>query len=91
METEQDRVSRILQQQLQLALQRRKRASIVLAEICNDPVGLPSTDGAERFAERFQDASKELSAALEALTLAVKRRTDYLLTKITPDDLKFTL
>jgi hypothetical protein len=83
METQHDRVSRILQQQLQIALQRRKRASIVFSEICNDPEGLPSTDGAQR----IQNASRELSAALEALTLAVKRRTDYLLTKIPPDDL----
>lgn len=85
METEQDRVSRILKQQLQLALQRRKRASIMLAKIWDDSAGLPSTDGVER----IQNASKDLSAALEALTLAVKRRTDYLLTKVPPADLKF--
>ncbi len=84
METEHDQVSRILKQQLQLALQRRKQASIVLGKIWDDPAGL-STDSAER----IQNASRELSAALEALTLAVKRRTDYLLTKIPPDDLKF--
>lgn len=84
METEQDRVSRILQQQLQLALQRRKRASIVLAEVCDDHEGMPSADGTER----IRNASRELSAALEALTLAVKRCTDYLLTKVPPDDLK---
>lgn len=84
METERDRVSLILKQQLQLALQRRKQASIVLAKIWDDSAGLPSTEGAER----IQNASKELSAAIEALTLAVRRRTDYLLTKIPPDDLK---
>jgi hypothetical protein len=84
METEHDRVSRILKQQIQLALQRRKLASIVLAKIWDGSAGLPSTDDAER----IQSASRELSAALEALTLAVKRRTDYLLTKIPPDDLK---
>ncbi len=84
METEHDRVSRILKQQIQLALQRRKQASIMLAKIWDSPAGLASTDDAER----IQNASRELSAALEALTLAVKRRTDYLLTKIPPDDLK---
>ena len=85
MATEHDRVSRILQQQLQLALQRRKRASIVLAKICDESAGPPSTGGAEG----IQNASRELSTALEAVTLAVKRRTDYLLTKMPPDDLKF--
>jgi hypothetical protein len=84
METEQGRVSRILQQQLQTALQRRKRASLAFDGACAACGGLPQPDGVQQ----MQNASKELSAALEALTLAVKRRTDYLLTKIAPDDLK---
>jgi hypothetical protein len=84
METEQDRVSRILQRQLQTALQRRKRASLAFDGACAACALLPHPDGAQQ----IQNTSKELSAALEALTLAVKRRTDYLLTKIPPDDLK---
>ena len=78
METEYDLASRMLKQQLQLALQRRKRAAIAFGEACSDPS--PDSD-------RIQNAAKELSAALEAMTLAVKRRTDYLLTKIPPRDL----
>jgi hypothetical protein len=84
MATEQDRVSGILQQQLQTALLRRKRASLAFDGACSARPGLPHSDGAQQ----IQNTSKELSAALEALTVAVKRRTDYLLTKIAPDDLK---
>jgi hypothetical protein len=84
METEQDRVSRILQQQLQTALQRRKRASLAFDGARDDRAGVPRPDGAQQ----LQSTYKELSAALEALTLAVKRKTDYLMTKIPPDDLK---
>jgi hypothetical protein len=87
METEQDRVSRVLQQQLQTALQRRKRASLAFDEACSAQGRLPDPDGAQQ----IRNTSKELSAALEGLTLAVKRRTDYLLTKIAPDDLKSEL
>jgi hypothetical protein len=84
METEQDRVSRVLQQQLQTALQRRKLASLAFDGACATRAGLPHPDGTQK----IQNTSKELSSALEALTLAVKRRTDYLLTKIPPEDLK---
>jgi hypothetical protein len=83
MEPEQERVSRILKQQLKDAMERRRLASLAFQEVTLAPSGLPHPDGTQR----VMNASKAYSAALRNVTEAVKRRSAYIVTGITPDDL----
>jgi hypothetical protein len=84
MESDRDRISRILQQQFVEARKRRKLASDAFEEANAMPSGLPHPDGTQRMLNAF----REYSLALSAVTLAIKRRTDFLAHGIVPDDLK---
>ena len=84
MESEHERVSRKLQEQFKEAMERRKIASLAFQDASHAPSGLPHPDGTQR----VLNASRAYSAALEAVNAAVKRRSDFLLTGLTPDDLK---
>jgi hypothetical protein len=84
MEPEQNSVSRILQEQLKEALERRRLASIAFQDVTRGPSGLPQPDGTQR----VLNASRAYSDALRHVTRAIRRRSDYIVTGITPDDLK---
>jgi hypothetical protein len=84
MEPEQDSVSQILQEQLKVALNHRRVASIAFQDVTRGPSGLPHPDGTQR----VLNASRAYSEALRNVTRAIRRRSDYIVTGIPPDDLK---
>ena len=85
METEYQRVRRLLEEQFQDAVKRRNAASARFDEIrSQSPSGLPHPDGAQRIA----NASAEYSAALKAVNHAVQRIADFQIHRIVPEDLR---
>jgi hypothetical protein len=84
MELDRERISRILREQFVKARERRKVASDALQEVIAVPTGLPHPDGTQKVLNAF----REYSLALGAVTLAVKRRTNFLAHGIVPDDLQ---
>jgi hypothetical protein len=84
MELDRERISRILQEQFVKARERRKVASDAFQEVSALPTGLPHPDGTQRVLNAF----REYSLALGAVTLAAKRRTNFLAHGIVPEDLK---
>lgn len=85
METEYQRVRRLLEEQFQNAVKRRDKASAYFDQVRKDiPSKLPNPDGAQRIA----NASAEYSAALKAVNRAVQRIADFQIYKIVPEDLQ---
>src|ERR1700680_2227097 len=85
METEPERIRKILRDTLNAALLERNTASEAFDEIRRDiPSRLPQTDGASR----IKSASSALSVARERMNLAVARLRDYEILGIIPEDLK---
>ena len=85
METNHDRVHRILQEEFHAAVQRRDLASAYFDEVRRAvPSGLPHPDGTQL----IRNASRDYSAALDGLTRAVLRVTHFEVTGVIPDDLK---
>jgi hypothetical protein len=84
MEPDQERINRILQEQLKEALEHRRLASIAFQDVTRGPSGLPHPDGTQR----VLNASRAYSEALRNVTRAIRRRSDYIVTGNTPDDLK---
>jgi len=85
METQRDRVLRILQEEFHAAVQRRDQASAHFDDVRRSvPSGLPHPDGTQR----ITNASRGYSAALDGLTRAVLRVTHFEVTGVIPDDLK---
>lgn len=84
MESEQDRVRQILQEQLQEAINGRKLAFAALQRTILYPSGLPHP---ERI-QQTHNASREYAKALRNVTDAIRRKSEYIVTGITPDDLK---
>jgi hypothetical protein len=83
MEPEEERITRILKEQLAEALERRRLASIAFQDVTRGPSGLPHPDGTQR----VLNASRAYSEALRNVTAAIRRRSDYIVTGITPNDL----
>jgi hypothetical protein len=83
MESEQDRVRRILQEQLQEAIERRKLAFLALQRTILYPSGLPHPEGIQQ----THNASREYAKARRNVTGAIRRKSDYIITGITPEDL----
>ena len=85
METQRDRVLRILQEEFHAAVQRRDQASAHFDDVRRSvPSGLPHPDGTQL----ITNASRDYSAALDGLTRAVLRITHFEVTGVVPDDLK---
>ena len=84
MEPEQDRVRRILREQLQEARDRRKLAfvqfqyTVLSRGKVVDPEGL----------RRMRETGRAYSDALRNVTNAVRRQADYIVKGIIPDDLR---
>jgi hypothetical protein len=84
-ESNHERVRIILEQEFLEALQRRDFASSRFGEVNQDiPSGLPHPDGKQR----IYRASREYSAALQELSRALRRLTDFREHGIVPEDLK---
>ena len=84
-ETDYQRVRRMLEEQFQAAVKRRDLASSVFAEVSRDiPSRLPRPDGTQRIA----NASRDYKAALNEVSYAVQRIADFQIRGIVPDDLK---
>ena len=85
METDHERVRKILERDFLEAIQRRDAAAFHFHDVSRDiPSGLPHPDGKQR----IYNASREYSAALQELSHALKRLTDFRTLGIVPDDLK---
>ena len=85
METDYQRIRRILEEQFQAAIKHRDGASARFDAVRHDvPSGLPHPDGAQRIA----NASAEYSAALKAVSKAVQRIADFQIHRIVPEDLR---
>ena len=85
METEYQRVSRILEEQFLAAVKRRDIAFAIFVEVNRDiPSGLPRPDGTQRIGK----ASNEYSAALKDVSRAVQRIADFKIRGVVPDELK---
>ena len=85
METEPERIRKILRDTLDAALLERNTASEAFDEILRDiPSRLPQTDGASR----IRSASSALSVAREKMIAAMVRLSDYEILGIIPEDLK---
>lgn len=83
-ENQRERVRRILELQFQQAVERRSRASEAFSAVNADvPSGLPHPDGVLRITK----ASREYSDAIAALSRALKRKTDFAVKGIIPEDL----
>jgi hypothetical protein len=83
METDYQRVSKILEEQFQAAVKRRDEASARFNE-ASHPSGLPHPDGTQRMIK----ATGEYGDALRGVTLAVQRIADFKIRGIVPEDLK---
>lgn len=85
MDTDYQRIQRILEEQFQAAVKRRDMAAACFDEIRKViPSGLPQPDGTQLIA----NASSDYSAALNALSRAALRVTTFQANGIIPDDLK---
>ena len=85
MDTDHQRIHRILEEQFQAAVKRRDIAAACFDEIRKVvPSGLPQPDGTQLIA----NASSEYSAALSALSRAALRVTNFQVSGIIPEDLK---
>jgi hypothetical protein len=85
METDYQRIRRILAEQFEAAVKHRNIASARFDEVRKDiPSGLPHPDGTQRIA----NASAEYVAALRDVGRAVQRIADFQTRGIVPDDLK---
>lgn len=84
MESEYQRIRRILEEQFVAALERRDIAAARFKDVRDDiPSRLPHPDGAQRIA----NASAEYSEALRAVTRAVQRIADFQIRGVVPEDL----
>ena len=85
METDYQRVRRILEEQFYEAVRRRDLTSAVFNEVSRDiPSGLPHPDGTQRIG----NASRDFSHALKEVNRAVQRISDFQIRGIVPEDLK---
>lgn len=85
MELDHQRISRILAEQFEVAVQQRNIASARFDEVTRGiPSGLPHPDGMQRIA----NASAAYAAALRDVARSVRRITDFQIRGIVPDDLK---
>ena len=85
METNYQRIRRLLEDQFQTAVKQRDAASAYFDQVrLQSPSGLPHPDGAQRIAK----ASAEYSTALRAVTRAVQRIADFQIHQIVPEDLR---
>jgi hypothetical protein len=84
METDYERVRKILERDFLDAVQRRDSASFRFQDVTRDiPSGLPHPDGKQR----IYSASRQYSASLQELSRALKRLTDFREHRIVPEDL----
>jgi len=84
-ETEYQRVRRVLEEQFQAAVKRRDIASAIFLEVNGDiPSHLPRSDGTQR----IYNASGEYCESLKEVSRAVQRIADFQIGGIIPDDLK---
>ena len=84
-ETDLERIRIILEQEFLEALQRRDFASSRFHDVTQDtPTGLPHPDGTQR----VYNASREYSAALQELSRALRRLTDFREHGAVPEDLR---
>jgi hypothetical protein len=84
-ETDYQRVRRMLEEQFQAAVKRRDLTSGCLTEVSRSiPSGLPRPDGTQR----ISNASSDYKAALNEVSCAVQRIADFQIRGIIPDDLK---
>jgi hypothetical protein len=83
METERDRVARILQEQVRDAVQRRSLAAAAFENAAQPSDGLHPDE-----TMRMLKAFREYTEALKAVHRAVKRRSEFIVNNIVPDDLK---
>jgi hypothetical protein len=83
METERDRVVRILQEQIRDAVQLRKLAAAAFEDAAQPPEGFHPDE-----TMRMLKAFREYTEALKGVHRAVKRRSEFITHNIVPDDLK---
>jgi len=85
METEHERIEKILRDDFNAALKQQKTASEAFVEIVNDiPSGLPHPDGVQR----IKNVSDALTAAHDEMIEATIRLRDFENRGIIPGDLK---
>ena len=85
METDYQRVRRILEEQFQAAVKRRDLASSSFGDVNkNLPTALPHPDGVQQ----IKNVSGDYSAALKEVSCAVQRIADFQIRGIVPEDLK---
>ena len=79
------RVLNILQQDLQVAMERSKAATVAFDEVANDvPSRIPHPDGTQR----IHNASREVTVARMQMLRAHHRLNDFLNAGVVPEDLE---
>jgi len=85
METDYQRVRRILEEQFHEAVRQRDLTSAIFDEVSRDiPSGLPHPDGSQRIA----NASRDFTHALKEVNRAVQRIADFQIRGIVPEELR---